>query len=450
MTFSAMFGRSWAARRRTVSLSAWLLVAFTLGPGWITNAADAAGSEERQADGRPIELVETRPIESSLGNPALRPTREVWSEMIGRARRSLDLEEFYLSDWPHEALSGILRVLGEAARRGVRVCLLLDAGMYRNYPMPADSHGRVAGITVRRIDFRRIAGGIQHSKYFVVDGEEAFLGSQNLDWRSLEHIHELGVRVRDPRLARALDGIFEMDWAASDTLAAEPARASAIRDAASRVRAAVSTRPLLLVQAAGDTVSCLPSWSPPRQSPDSTLWDRDVLVRLLDSARKEIVLQTLTYSPESREGNDPALDDALRRAAGRGVDVRMIISDWESSRSMDALKALARVTGIQVRLSTVPEWSGGYIPYARVEHLKYAVVDTSAAWIGTSNWDPSYFHNSRNVALTFWNRPLAAQARAVFSADWNAPGSHAVKPDSTYVSKAHGMEAPDGRKVYGR
>lgn len=45
----------------------------------------------------PVELVESVPVESSLGNPALRPAREVWVEMIDGARRTLDLEEFYFT-----------------------------------------------------------------------------------------------------------------------------------------------------------------------------------------------------------------------------------------------------------------------------------------------------------------------------------------------------------------
>jgi len=98
----------------------------------------------------------------------------------------------------------------------------------------------------------------------------------------------------------------------------------------------------------------------------------------------------------------------------------------------------------------VPEWSGGYIPFARVEHCKYAVVDTLSTWVGTSNWEPGYFHGSRNVAVTIRNRAIALDARKVFETSWRAPGTRAVKAGEKYEPKAHGMTPPAGKSVYGR
>src|SRR5262245_54352675 len=136
--------------------------------------------------------------------------------MIDGARRTLDLEHFYLSHWPGEPTGPVLDALGRAARRGVRVRLILDAGMHSTYPLPADSLAGVPGIAVRVIDMKKVAGsGVQHSKYLIVDGEQIFVGSQNLDWRSLKHIHELGVRARDARIAEHFVRVFEMDWQAS-------------------------------------------------------------------------------------------------------------------------------------------------------------------------------------------------------------------------------------------
>src|SRR5206468_1721373 len=83
------------------------------------------------------------------------------SEPIRGAKKSLDFEEFYLSTWPGEPMDEILDAIGQAARRGVRVRLLLDARMHETYPRTADSLARVAGVAVRIIDMGRIAGGIQ-------------------------------------------------------------------------------------------------------------------------------------------------------------------------------------------------------------------------------------------------------------------------------------------------
>ena len=60
-----------------------------------------------------------------------------------------------------------------------------------------------------------------------------------------------------------------------------------------------------------------------------------------------------------------------------GARVKLLISDWQAgSEGMRTLDSLAAVPGIEVRLSSVPDWSKAYIPFARVDHSKYMVVDT--------------------------------------------------------------------------
>ena len=437
----------------------------------VVKRASATVSVAPATTSPPVQLVESRPVESGLGNPALPAAHDVWLEMIRAAKRSLDFEEFYLSTWPHEPTEDLIQAIGEAARHGVKVRLLLDGRMHRTYPRPADSLGSIHGIETRVIDMGKIAGGVQHAKFFLVDGEEVFLGSQNFDWRALKHIHELGVRVRDPRVAGVFQRVFEMDWTASGPVgpasdanrgstavtggAAGATASSAAPDtvrARLRARAGAPTPPLpiRLVQAPGDTVELWPSYNPRRFIPDSTLWDRDAVVRLIDSAEHEVVVQSLTYSTQDRGTRDDAIDAALRRAAERGVAVKLLISDWETNGdAMGYLQSLARVPNVEAKLGTVPEWSGGYVPFARVEHCKYAVVDSMEVWVGTSNWEPGYFHGSRNVAVTLRNRPLALEARRVFETSWLAPGSAAVRPDEHYPPKEHGETAPPGKQKYG-
>jgi phosphatidylserine/phosphatidylglycerophosphate/cardiolipin synthase-like enzyme len=397
----------------------------------------------------PVQLVETRPVESGLGNPALPEAQAVWVEMIQGASRSLDIEQFYLSTWPGEPMDRVLDAIGAAAKRGVRVRLLLDARMHGTYPQPADSLGKVPGIEVRFIRLGPVAGGIQHAKFFVVDGEEVFLGSQNFDWRALKHIHELGVRVRDSRVAQTIGEAFAWDWeAAGDQKAGRDSTGARVRARPPDFQRVASAR---VVQAPGDTVEVRPSYSPKDFIPDSTLWDQDAIVRLLDSARREVVVQLLTYSIGGHGERDSSLDLALRRAAARGVRVRLVVSDWEADNArIGDLQSLAGTPNVEARLSTVPEWSGGYIPFARVEHCKYVVVDSLWTWVGTSNWEPGYFHGSRNVAVTLRNRPLALEARKIFETSWRATGNRVVKPGEKYERKTHGMTPPPGKSAYGR
>jgi phosphatidylserine/phosphatidylglycerophosphate/cardiolipin synthase-like enzyme len=400
-----------------------------------------AAREPRPATIPAVRLIETVPVETNLGAPGVASARDVWLELIRGARKSLDIEQFYVSTWPGEPLEAVLQAIGAAAARGVRVRFIVDSRMHRTYPQPIDSLGTLPGIEVRVIDIGRIAGGIQHAKYFLVDGTTTVLGSQNFDWRALEHIHELGVSIRDARVTAVFQDVFNMDWAAADTSGATsgPAPGS--------VRRMV---PIAVAQARGDTVWVWPSYTPRSFIPDTTLWDLDALVRTIDGARSEIMMQVLKYSPESRNERLPALDDALRRAAARGVHVRMIVSDWErDGGEIRFLQDLARVPGIDVRLSTVPEWSGGYIPFARVEHCKYMVVDSDWTWVGTDNWEPGYFTSTRNLAVTMRNAGIAREARAIFEASWAAKGAAPLDPDSTYTPKVHGETPPEGATKYG-
>ena len=70
-----------------------------------------------------------------------------------------------------------------------------------------------AGATVRHLDLKRVpgGGGVLHAKYFIVDDRDAFFGSQNFDWRALEHNYELGARwdLR-PRLTLS-SAVFRLD-----------------------------------------------------------------------------------------------------------------------------------------------------------------------------------------------------------------------------------------------
>jgi len=421
-------------RRRIASLVPLVLAVFAV----LALAAAPARPPGTGATAPPIQLGETRPIETALGDPSLPTAADLWVDMIRGAKTRLDIEEFYLSRKPGEALDPVLDELGRASARGVKIRLILDAGMHRTYPQPGDSLGRLANFSVRTIDYHRIAGGVQHSKFMVVDDREAWLGSQNLDWRSLSHIHELGARVRLEPVAKTFADVFETDWAACDT-----------NSKAAPVDRKPATWPIAFEQD-GEKGELWPSASPKPQSPASLPWDRDVLVGRLNAAQHEIVAQFLSYGVGGRGNVDSTLHKALIAAAARGVKVKLIVSDWEiGGRGEPDLRSLSATPGIEVRISQVPEWSRGYIPFARVEHCKYMVADSSWLWLGTSNWEPSYFLATRNIAITVHHGPLARRARGIFETSWNAPSATALNAGVTLAKRVHAETPPPGATLYG-
>ena len=386
----------------------------------------------------PITLGETVPLETTYGNPALPAAVDVWVDMVTHATHTIDIEQFYFSYRTGERMQAIIDCVGAAAARGVKVRIMLDTNMGKTYPHPADSLGRLPHIEVRFVDYRALAGGVQHSKFMVVDGREAWLGSQNLDWRSFTHIHELGVRMREPRLAGALTAIFQADWAAAarDQKETPPV-------------AAIPAWPLRLVQGPRDTAFVTLSASPQKTTPAGIPWDLQMIVERIAATKDTVRIQTMNYGVNSHGVVDSTLHRALVTAAQRGVPVQLLVADWTlGGAGESALRDLAAAPNISVRISQVPEWSGGYIPFSRVEHCKYMVTGDDS-WIGTSNWEPGYFLNTRNVALNVHNAGIAAQLRRVFWNDWSQPTAVAFTQGTKLTPRMHGMTVPAGAKSYG-
>jgi phosphatidylserine/phosphatidylglycerophosphate/cardiolipin synthase-like enzyme len=270
---------------------------------------------------------------------------------------------------------------------------------------------------VRRIDVRASMGGVQHAKLFVVDGCASYLGSANFDWRSLEHVHELGVEVHEPTVASELLRVFEMDWALA---AGEPPP----------TRAPPGVFPVELP----DGTSIAPVLSPRDVLPAGSRWDLPALTAIIDAAERSVRVALLSFQPSFRDGQPfDELDAALRRAGARGVDVRLIVSHWDTrAESLVPLQALQRAPGVTVKIATVEPHASGFIPFARVVHAKYMTIDGSHNWVGTSNWSGDYFFKSRNVGLLIDGAAMAAELEAVHERVWSSPVAEPLDPNRSY------------------
>lgn len=49
-----------------------------------------------------------------------------------------------------------------------------------------------SGAEVREVDLKAVTGGIIHTKLWVVDQKHFYLGSANMDWRSLSQVKRRG------------------------------------------------------------------------------------------------------------------------------------------------------------------------------------------------------------------------------------------------------------------
>lgn len=362
-----------------------------------------------------FEVVVSLPAGTSIASGGARAAAAVWLEMIGNARRSLDIAEFYLASEKGEALEPVIEAVLAAGRRGVSVRILSDAAMAATYPETLARFQDRPNIQTRLFDWKKLSGGILHAKYFIVDGSEAFVGSQNFDWRSLAHIQETGLRIRVPLFAQALQRIFAADWKYSG------GDLQAYRD--------LALLPPLAFPPDARLVASPAAFNPPGVGEAL-----QALVAAIDGARSRVTVQLLSYSLEAGGGEKfLPIDQALRRAAGRGVRVRVLVADWSLRPTQIAgLKALARVPNVEVKFAVIPPAGRGFIPYARVVHSKVMRVDDDLCWVGTSNWGYDYFFRSRNVEVILKRRGIARVLDEIFLSLWNGPYVHKLDPEKEY------------------
>ncbi len=394
-----------ALRRRSL-LTVLALAAVAPALPRAAQAAQAATPE--------FELVHNAPAGTTLATPALPDAGTVWRTMIAKARHDIAIEQFYVSGKPGEALDPILDALETAARRGVHIRFLMDAkGLRASNPETLARLKAIPGLEYRLIDWSKLGGsGIIHAKFIVVDGTKshgsAYLGSQNFDWRSLSQIDETGVLVHAPRVVKQMQAIFEHDWDAQALVAADKPVPALPHDTGADDRNAGFKSYLVA--------------SPPAYLPKGVGASEPELVRLIDSARMSIRVEVMEYSTTRFGGGEyRVIDDALRRAAARGVKVQLIVADWDlTERRLPGLDSLAQVPGVEIRVSRIPEAASGYIPYARVVHSKTMTIDGTSAWVGTSNWEGGYFDDSRNLEMVFHDPAMTRRVAALQDQLWNS------------------------------
>lgn len=377
-----------------------------------------------------FELVQTSPVETVLRNADLRDPVTVWSEMFDSAQKEIVIGQFYAVTKPGSAFDKVVERLTAAGQRGVKIRFLIDQkGVGLSEPATLEQLKAIPNLELRVLDFSKLTGnGIIHAKYLVVDGKQAFIGSQNFDWRAFEHIHETGLRITDAKIVGQVLATFNQDWRAQGLLA----KGAKVPDTNRKVVAADYRQPAYLlaspnkfnVAGVGDSESGLPA--------------------LLADAKNEVRVQLLDYTPLSYgpNGTRPyyaVIDNAVRAAANRGVKIKLLVSNWNLEQPAQAyLKSLAVLPNVEIRIVTLPMSSRGFIPFARVIHSKTMVIDNQVAWVGTSNWAGGYFDLSRNFEVVMRNEKMAERLAATQDQVWNSPYAQPLNINKQYPKPVKG------------
>uniref|UniRef100_A0A673BY01 5'-3' exonuclease PLD3 n=1 Tax=Sphaeramia orbicularis TaxID=375764 RepID=A0A673BY01_9TELE len=375
---------------------------------------------------------------------------QAWMTLMGEARSSLDIASFYWTltnkDTGTQEPSAnqgetILKTLSElSGKLSVRIAV--------NTPQETQLKGDLrwlneSGADIRTVNMRELTSGVLHTKFWVVDKKHIYIGSANMDWRSLTQVKELGAVVYNCScLASDLGKIFEAYWFLGESQSIPAPWPASFSTAYNK------DTPLQLPL--NDTPSSVYlSSSPPSFCASGRTTDLQSILSVMDDAQSFIYIAVMNYLP-TMEFSHPKrywadIDTQLRRAAyERRVKVRLLISCWPSTQPVmiPFLKSLASVQDakskldIQVRLFVVPSTpSQEKIPYARVNHNKYMVTD-KVAYIGTSNWSGDYFVSTAGSALVV-NQTVSqsaeptvqSQLQAVFERDWSSAYSTPLTQD---------------------
>lgn len=285
--------------------------------------------------------------------------------------------------------------LAARAREGLRVCVLYDRVGSHRAPRRYWDEMRAAGVEVRPFEVNRPLERIlrlnyrNHRKCVVVDGRVAILGGPNVgvEYLGLDgwfgHWRDTSVMLTGAAAA-AVEAVFVEDWlwTGGAPIVAEPAPSEPDPGTAG-----VPT----LVLATG----------PADPQPACTLF----FCHVITEARERVWIASPYFVP------DLDVLTALRLAAVRGVDVRILIPDkpdhlvvWLAAfgYAEEALRA-----GIKLY-----RYGAGFM------HQKVCVVDDWVAAVGTANLDNRSLRLNFEVMAVMFDTAFTAEASAMLQADF--------------------------------
>ncbi|TMS17534.1 Phospholipase D3 [Larimichthys crocea] len=169
-----------------------------------------------------VHLVESIPIGLYPSFPP--PERSIadsWLHLLNKANSSVHIAAFYFTlregDLDSSDSQGrlVFEQLKQLESKGVKLQIAVNAPQTSTQDT---AELAATGAEVREVDLKAVTGGIVHTKLWVVDQKHFYLGSANMDWRSLSQVKEVGLSVEDCScLAQDAYRIFGVYWSIGDT-----------------------------------------------------------------------------------------------------------------------------------------------------------------------------------------------------------------------------------------
>ena len=194
--------------------------------GWCIPAAFSSGGTEYPPTDKYRTEFSPYQFEDARVIPVVSPdTSYLIRDMIAGSEVTIDIEQAYITNQTNGTINPFLDEAIRAARRGVRVRVLLDS-YYYNTEGPADKDEMVSFIKnlaaeenlpleARLADLE--ANNIEkiHNKGVIVDGRSVLVSSINWNDNSPRFNRETGVIIDHDGVGEYFSRVFEDDWAAS-------------------------------------------------------------------------------------------------------------------------------------------------------------------------------------------------------------------------------------------
>ncbi|CAG9529778.1 unnamed protein product, partial [Cercopithifilaria johnstoni] len=395
-----------------------------------------------------VQLVETIPAVLVFDNSSRTNSYEVWKQLLDNAQISIDIASFYWNlrdpaahstSWQgNDTFERFIR----AAKRDVRIKIVQNQPTAAFPQFDSDYFAENGYATVRNLDMPKLMddNGVLHAKFWIVDSRHVYIGSANMDWKSLTEVKELGVVIWNCTcIANDLYKIFTIYWRLGVKEAKIPYKWPL------NLRTYFNFSHPLRLLSAKDTSTFISS-SPRQFNAKGREEDGDAIVAMMDDAHEFVHISVMDYMPATiyrTTSNNvywPKLDNAIRATAYRGINVRLLVSHWKYSRPemIHFLKSLLEINGgvprranhsgkIEVKLFTIPmDPSHEEIPHARVNHNKYMVTE-KIAYFGTSNWAGDYFISTAGVGISFISPTIVNSLNEIFMRDWTSKYAKTIR-----------------------
>lgn len=377
----------------------------------------------------------------SISHPS---TYKALSKLIDKATHTIEIASFYWtlrradiyndsSAWQGEDIFNKLIIAGRNRSINLRIVQNIENKRLPNKDtriLAKEAFAKVRSLNVAKF----LGSGILHTKMWLIDRTHFYVGSANLDWRSLTQVKEMGAVIYNcPALANDMGKLFDIYWymAAADSIP---------KPWPKQYDTQINSKTPMELSLNDNKYDVYISSSPPPFCTASRTIDIDAIVKIINSAKKFVYIAVMDYSTAVEFSYPhiywPVIDDALRNVSfTKGIKIRLLGSAWAHTKPtmfnfLKSLQALngARKADIQVKMFHVPAFTPDQarIPYARVNHNKYMVTD-STGYIGTSNWSADYFISTAGLGLIF--KPSQTQQKKTnmrqqledtFLRDWNS------------------------------